>query len=608
MVINVEQEFKVQEAPIDFMVWGGGGAKGASYPGAYKALKNSGVFNGIKTIAGSSAGAIIAGLTASGIDPERLIQLSKDADLQKLLDTKGMLINADSIGLYNFLAENIKGSIADFLNEKDIAQICDKRFHEILEEQTLINNQENAWREQERAVFEEIKELRRQLGVIRDPERQDKIQEQIQALEVKEKAISLTIEDLLQQENILQKKVGTIERMMADDGQGIKDLKNRVQSKDGKIYFKDIAFLHSLEPTRFKDLIITAVRRDNGELKIFSAQDTPDVEIAEACRASAAIPLVVKPIVIDGVEYVDGGYRDNIPIKYFDESNKDIGIEEVKTSEQLREAKKNGRVLAFTFGSGMDAAANIAIYSNKEKIISFNSIVQFLVDVAYKALAKVGGTFKYTETLEQTYQNVRENALGTVVLDTKDVGTLSFDTAHKKADYLSVKGYIDTQKYLANQGLASAPDLELREFCLQMQEEIQGHADKKSSWLDKINKRAYEQKAAVLLSFCEESVWQGRDKSAVMEKFMVETLRNPGHSKSGIDDKSMNKLIKTLNSPQTPDEIKLSAVKALRIDGNDQRFSQDVVKFKFSKEDFKGLTERNPEILKSTPAAGLGRV
>lgn len=41
-----------------------------------------------------------------------------------------------------------------------------------------------------------------------------------------------------------------------------------------------------IDPEKFKDLYITAVNKGTGELEIFNADNTPDIEIALACRAS----------------------------------------------------------------------------------------------------------------------------------------------------------------------------------------------------------------------------------------------------------------------------------------------------------------------------------
>lgn len=82
--------------------------------------------------------------------------------------------------------------------------------------------------------------------------------------------------------------------------------------------FHDLEVLVKHYPERFKNLRITAVDRDTNELKIFgTGLDDDDVPIADACMASAAIPGVIKSVIIKGREYVDGGVVDNMPTDYF---------------------------------------------------------------------------------------------------------------------------------------------------------------------------------------------------------------------------------------------------------------------------------------------------
>lgn len=175
--------------------------------------------------------------------------------------------------------------------------------------------------------------------------------------------------------------------------------------------------LRVIAPDTFKDLVVTATSRDTGDLTIFDSRNTPDVEIALACRASASIPIVFEPVTINGKQYVDGGYRDNLPLSHFNEHNANGPKDISDNPEEIQSAKKTGRTLALAFGSGMDDAANIAIYSAKEKIVNPNKLVKFLMDVVFKALARVGGVFKYSEEENKTFERVRENALNTVVLD-----------------------------------------------------------------------------------------------------------------------------------------------------------------------------------------------
>lgn len=52
--------------------------------------------------------------------------------------------------------------------------------------------------------------------------------------------------------------------------------------------------------------------------KIFSVDTTPDVCVFKACSASMALPILFKPVKIDGDYYYDGGFTNNFPIKMFE--------------------------------------------------------------------------------------------------------------------------------------------------------------------------------------------------------------------------------------------------------------------------------------------------
>ena len=56
-----------------------------------------------------------------------------------------------------------------------------------------------------------------------------------------------------------------------------------------------------------RDLKVTAVRADTGELAVFDA--TSGVDLVHAVAASCAVPLVWPPVTVGGHDYVDGGVR-----------------------------------------------------------------------------------------------------------------------------------------------------------------------------------------------------------------------------------------------------------------------------------------------------------
>ena len=58
-----------------------------------------------------------------------------------------------------------------------------------------------------------------------------------------------------------------------------------------------------------KELYVVACRLDTWERMVFGADTRPSVSIPDAVAASSAIPIVFKPVRIDGVDYVDGGVK-----------------------------------------------------------------------------------------------------------------------------------------------------------------------------------------------------------------------------------------------------------------------------------------------------------
>jgi NTE family protein len=62
------------------------------------------------------------------------------------------------------------------------------------------------------------------------------------------------------------------------------------------------------------ELMITAVNVDTGTRVVFGEPGTRGVPISTALRASAAIPLLFRPVRIDEQDFVDGGIEDNVPV------------------------------------------------------------------------------------------------------------------------------------------------------------------------------------------------------------------------------------------------------------------------------------------------------
>jgi NTE family protein len=56
-----------------------------------------------------------------------------------------------------------------------------------------------------------------------------------------------------------------------------------------------------------RDLYVCAVRRRDGRRVVFGTPGAPAIDVATAVAASCAIPGYFRPVVHDGVTYVDGG-------------------------------------------------------------------------------------------------------------------------------------------------------------------------------------------------------------------------------------------------------------------------------------------------------------
>jgi predicted patatin/cPLA2 family phospholipase len=206
---------------INRLIFSGGGARGVVYGGAYAALEQTGIFEDVVEIAGSSAGAITAALLATGMPSKKFQAILKNNNFSELLGStsKGSIITKTAEPLYCLIKSSINDSIHDFLNSKnDISDACN-------------------------AILNKIKEKK-------------------------------------------------------------------------PITFLDLHTLHVEYGETFKELTVTAVQQNTGDLKVFNYLNTPNVEIALACKASGAIPVVLEPVEIDNVKYVDGGNADNIPTKY----------------------------------------------------------------------------------------------------------------------------------------------------------------------------------------------------------------------------------------------------------------------------------------------------
>lgn len=143
------------------------------------------------------------------------------------------------------------------------------------------------------------------------------------------------------------------------------------KSNSGKIeHFLNVLF----EEKSFEDLdiplYVNAVDINTGEEIIFNKGN-----LARAVRASIAIPMVFRPVVINGRVLVDGGIKNNLPVNILIEQNVDkvIGVYVNRThigGTSIEEvgAKGNDKK-APSFAKVLDRS--IAIIQSNENIINY---------------------------------------------------------------------------------------------------------------------------------------------------------------------------------------------------------------------------------------------
>lgn len=560
---QIDQMRKAQGQPVEYVVFSGGGAKGAGYSGVHGALEDSGILTGVKAVAGSSAGSISAAVIASGISKEDFEKLSQNTNMKGLLGEEGFLINKDGKPLLNLVADTVQNNVSSYLGSIDIQQVVEQRLQQVRREQEVLAKNSD----------------------------------------------KLPTKELAEKSAELQKQAARLEHLSSNNAEELYSLKQKSDTV-GKITFGDLDLLRAINPEKFKGLVVTATRKDNGELIIFDAEHSPNIEIADACRASSSIPIVFKPHTIDGVEYVDGGYRDNIPLKYFGgkefKRDNNLGVEDISgDATKIEEAKKQGRTMSFAFGGDMQDPANIAIYSAKEKIVEPGKIMTFLMDVVFKTLSRVGGKFKYSQEQNELHERVRENALNTVVLDTGEVGTLSFDKAQEKAQYLHIKGYLQTMDHMNNHELGSTIDQTLghKNFILGVYEESLKQSTFQS-WKNKII-GSHEEKTQGILNLCKDESWQNKSPQQVLSDLVVTAATQRTDGALSPTTNTMTKLIDKLNDPATPNKIVADFVEILKIDkNNDPRFdknktpSANLLNFKFDAKDFSAFLSKEQENIK----------
>ncbi|GGF93478.1 MULTISPECIES: patatin-like phospholipase family protein [Cysteiniphilum] len=360
---------------IEYLVFSGGGAKGVLYPGVYKALKESGIFDGVNMLSGSSVGALLASLMAFGISEQKLIALSQQANFIDLLGnrTPYALIERDGQALYEFMVNNIKSSIVAYFDQNN----------------TL--NKSN-----------EIKEIIAKCA------------------------------------------------------------------SDKPITFADLLKLNRYDSKTFKLLVVTAVEKKTGDFQVFNAEVTPEVDVALACKASAALPIILQSTKIDVggqiVEYIDGGYFDNMPTEdfimpVFDNNEAQTAKQYAAYTRRLEDT----RAKTLVFGFSQDKAGDNlykALKTQDLPIVDVSWLKRFVLYIVIHIFAGIHSIYSYLNRKESVFRRLREYYRDkTVTLKPKAVSTISFTEAKKQAKKMIFEGYFSTYDFLHDKYQKELPQL-----------------------------------------------------------------------------------------------------------------------------------------------------
>ncbi len=224
----------------------------------------------------------------------------------------------------------------------------------------------------------------------------------------------------------------------------------------GPVTFAMLHELHMQDPKKYKELIVTATCRETGKTYYFDHNNTPNLEIALACRASASLPGILQAVEIDGndllpgyphnhpVTFVDGGYLDNIPVV-------------VLENDKMMHAGDDGQnlqTLALIFDeTGRKAHEQSPFHEVKPKKAIYNphSRIERLVrDVVAKRLGKINTTERNTLTRSDRLEEMRTRYSSRCIPLLVDLKATDFVKAKKHEQAYIQSGKAQCLEYLKN--------------------------------------------------------------------------------------------------------------------------------------------------------------
>ncbi len=252
--------------PVGEITFSGGGGKGMALPGAVKALQESGVLKGAKTIAGASVGSMTAALVAAGITAEEFTDIANaDETTSRIVEgtggtKKGLAKRALQNKWNTGSANPLTGDGLESVVREVIDTTLGKRIEEYRQECETGGKQ----------VHADVSRISQVLALNKD---------------------GATFMDMRQLSAVIPKVKEVVITGTYTTELGTTD-------KDGSKGFKN--------------------QNETGQLYVFSADSEPKLPVAIAVHASASFPAAFKPVDITlasglKVRFIDGGVMNNTP-------------------------------------------------------------------------------------------------------------------------------------------------------------------------------------------------------------------------------------------------------------------------------------------------------
>ena len=216
---------------------------------------------------------------------------------------------------------------------------------------------------------------------------------------------------------------------------------------NGEITFGELARMQ-----QFRDIYLVGADLTTGLSKLFCAQQTPEVKVADAARISMSIPLIFAAIRDKDKKrlYVDGGLLENYAIKTFDQIGYVADRNHFRRTEYYDKINSQTKSLKSkvqreyvynkeTLGFRLDSEEDISMYLTHEEVPS----------------KEIDNFFSYTKALVTTLIDFQNNVhlhsddwQRTVYIDTLGVRAIDFDIPDDRKQDLVDSGMKYTERYL----------------------------------------------------------------------------------------------------------------------------------------------------------------